>query len=412
MDLELRPATADEFDDMRAAVRRGFGQDSDPSDESRDGAFAVADMTRSRVVVDGGRMVGTSGAYPFQMSVPGGTVPTSGLTAVTVAPTHRRQGLLTAMMRAHFEDAAERGEPVSSLWASETAIYGRFGYGSSMDIMGVKVDTKAARLRRPEHPDEVRFVDRSEAEAILPPLHEKLRVARPGTMNRTADWWTHRHFADLKDWRDGATERRYVIVSRAGEDVGFAAFRQKSAWTSDLPEGEVRVEDAMAADDEAAASLWSFLATIDLFPRLVIQVDQPLDSELPWLAENSRAVTRSVGDGTWQRLVDVSAALEARSYRWTGDLVFSVEDDFLPANRGRYLLSVDGDGKATCHREADAPDGRDPLITASGLGALYFGSRSGRAVRAGGQLRAGDDQIDGIDAAFGWHPSAWCPDGF
>ncbi len=66
-------------------------------------------------------MVSTSGAYSLEMTVPGGKVACGGTTAVVVAPTHRRQGVLRQMMRAHLDDVKEHGEPIAALWASDSA---------------------------------------------------------------------------------------------------------------------------------------------------------------------------------------------------------------------------------------------------------------------------------------------------
>ena len=94
---------------------------------------------------DGDRIVGGAGAFPFELTIPGGTVPCGGVTVVGVLPTHRRRGVLTAMMRAQLEDIRDRGEPIAALWASEEVIYRRFGYG----LASLSGEWPADRLRRP-----------------------------------------------------------------------------------------------------------------------------------------------------------------------------------------------------------------------------------------------------------------------
>ena len=77
-----------------------------------------------------GKWISTCGAYSRVMTVPGGAVPVAAVTFVTVQPSYRRRGLLTQMMQHQLADIVERGtEPVALLWASESSIYGRFGYG-------------------------------------------------------------------------------------------------------------------------------------------------------------------------------------------------------------------------------------------------------------------------------------------
>src|SRR4029078_8522579 len=70
-----------------------------------------------------------AGGFPSPCCWPRGALPCAATTVVGVAPTHRRRGVLRSMMRAHLDDAHERGEPLAALWASEETIYGRFGYG-------------------------------------------------------------------------------------------------------------------------------------------------------------------------------------------------------------------------------------------------------------------------------------------
>ena len=109
---------------------------------------------------------GIYGVFPLTLSIPGQDagarqVPCAGLTWVGVHPDHRRKGVLTAMMRHHFEHVHEQdGTYVSALHASEPAIYGRHGYGrASLELAGEPVqrhDADRARSggpgRRGHHP--------------------------------------------------------------------------------------------------------------------------------------------------------------------------------------------------------------------------------------------------------------------
>src|SRR5438105_11399722 len=101
----------------------------EPTPERIERFMRVLDHERMHAAWDDGKIVGGAGAFTFEMTVPGGTVPTAGVTVVGVYPTHRRRGVLRSMMRAQLDDVHERGEPLAALWASEETIYGRFGYG-------------------------------------------------------------------------------------------------------------------------------------------------------------------------------------------------------------------------------------------------------------------------------------------
>ncbi|HEX6400233.1 MAG TPA: GNAT family N-acetyltransferase, partial [Actinomycetota bacterium] len=99
-------------------------------DDEVEASLPTIETDRSFVALDGDRMVGTSAAITTQMVVPGGDrVPVAAVTMVGVNPTHRRRGINTQMMAAILEQASDRGEPLAALFASEGAIYGRFGYG-------------------------------------------------------------------------------------------------------------------------------------------------------------------------------------------------------------------------------------------------------------------------------------------
>src|SRR3712207_2072356 len=104
----------------------------DPSGPYQDEPSPVAELDRSLGLVEDGRVVATSGIYSMQLTVPGAVVPMAGVTWVTVAPTHRRRGILTAIMRRQLTELHEQErEPVAGLWAAEAAIYGRFGYATA-----------------------------------------------------------------------------------------------------------------------------------------------------------------------------------------------------------------------------------------------------------------------------------------
>src|SRR5215217_3140176 len=108
----------------------------------------VAELDRSLGLLDGNRFAATAGIYSFEMAVPGGVVPTAGITWITVAPTHRRRGLLTAIMRRQLDEVHAAGrEPVAALWAAESSIYGRFGYAPASWRGGWTGRTERLRLR-------------------------------------------------------------------------------------------------------------------------------------------------------------------------------------------------------------------------------------------------------------------------
>ena len=140
MVVEIRAIRPDEFEEFRQTMGLVFGFDP-PNGNNR--VLRLLPLDRTRCGFDGGRMISTSGAYGLQMTVPGGEVACGGTTAVTVSPSHRRRGVLRKMMRAHLDDVKEHGEPIAALWASDSAIYGRFGYGCASICYDVEVEPDA-----------------------------------------------------------------------------------------------------------------------------------------------------------------------------------------------------------------------------------------------------------------------------
>ena len=138
---------------------------------------------------EGGRAVGGLGAFPFQLTVPGGRVPAAGVTIAAVLPTHRRRGVLRGMMRALLDACHARGEPVAYLWATEDTIYGRFGFG----LASLTAEIDLARERSAFHTSlatsgRVRLIPPATAEELVAPIYERVAVETPGMFARSSTW--------------------------------------------------------------------------------------------------------------------------------------------------------------------------------------------------------------------------------
>ena len=360
-----------------------------------------------------GQLVAVHGSYAFTAPVPGGTVPCSGLTWVGVRPDHRRRGLLSAMIDAHFERSLQRGEPVSALFAAEAAIYGRFGYGCAADELGVEVPRGAA-LRPVAGSGEltVRFdtADRTRHAELVDAVHRAAGGGRPGWMTRDSAQQRANQVADPPPWRHGGEPLRIATVHAPdGGPRGYALVRRKEKWGDAGPEYAVTLRELVAVDAAAAHRLWSFVLDLDL-TKSVTASHLAVDDPLTHLLVDRRAAVPKLADNVWVRLLDLPAALAARRYAAPVDVTLEVTDTRLPANAGRWRLATTGasdDGWVAQVTRTDAP--ADLALDVRELGAAYLGGRSlGAQARAGlvRELRPG--AAAAATASFGWPLAPVC----
>src|SRR5688500_18435788 len=367
-------ASVEELTDAVGAISHYFGSPRDVERAER--LSRVLPLERIHAAFDDGRTGGGAGAFPFQSSVPGAVVPCGGVTVVGVLPTHRRRGALTAMMRAQLEDIRDRGEPIAALWASEEVIYRRFGYGFASFAGEICIDRGYAALREPPEPSaRGRLVTLEEARELVPPVYDRVRVRTPGMFERTPAWWELRNLDDPPDRRNGGGVKNAVLMEIDGEPRGYALYRLNPKWESGSSIGHVDVIEAVADGTVATQELWRLLLEMDWMATIRADL-LPVDHALFHMLRYPRRMKMRLSDGLWIRLVDVGAALSARSYASDEPVVFEVDDSFLPDNSGRWRLA---DGKAARTDEA-----ADLALDVGELGAVYLGGFTfGELVRAG-----------------------------
>lgn len=407
MDVELRAVTDEEFDELLRVDHAAFS--SAPSDaDRREDLRKVVENDRTRCVFEGGRMVAASAAFSFELTLPGlTTVPVAAVSLVGVLPTSRRRGHLTRMMGALLDDAAERDEAVAVLLASESVIYGRFGYGAASAHVATEIDTRHAALRpsAPADTGRVVLLDAVAAAKVLPSVLDAARRLQPGDLRRPGPWWDGT-FRDPEADREGAGPLFHAVHENAGGEAdGYATYRVKHTWEHALPDGRVLVSEVVGLDRVAETALWRFLFSLDLVSKVEAEL-RPLDDPVRWMLVDPRRLRVTMtSDMLWVRLVDVAAALAARRYRVPGTLVFEVADGFRPGVAGRYRLEGGPDG-AECHRTDDAPD---LGLTAEDLGALYLGGVAASTLAAAGRVvehRPG--ALAEADAFLGGSPLPFC----
>jgi predicted acetyltransferase len=393
----------DEFTRAVFAIGQYFGMT--PTEEHMQRFHDQITGERMHAAWENGSIVGGAGAFAFDLTVPGADLPTAGVSVVGVYPTHRRRGVLRALMRAQLDAAHERGEPLAALWASEETIYGRFGYGMasfSGEITLAHEYTAFAQQFEPE--GTLRFLEPDGASDVLLPLFDNVRRVWPGMFSRDRLWWEQRELKDPEERREGAGPKRWIVYERDGSPAGYAAYRHKPGWDEGSTVAELRVIEALATTAGALRDIWAYLLAID-WKATVKAFLLPPDHPLFLLLANPRRLRYRMGDGLWVRLVDVGAALSGREYLADGSIVFDVKDDFCPWNEGRWKLEG---GQAT-----RTDDDADIALSTQALASAYLGGIPFTALADAGRVEPlTDDALRRADALFRWDRHPWCPEIF
>ena len=400
--IDIRIPTAEETEIFRFVLARNFGVDHRP--DGLEGFTRIWERDRAFCAWDGTELVGTSGSFSLQLTVPGGTVATGGTTMVSVAPTHRRKGILREMMAAHLKDVADRGEPLAALWASEASIYGRFGYGVAAQKVELRIPRTFTGLHRlAPAPAPVRLVDEHEARRRIPAIYETVASWWPGFLARSAAWWEERWFKDPPDRRNGATALRFALTTN---NDGYAIYRQKHKFEQGISQGQLIVLDVLGTNPESWVGLWSFLIQHDLPATIETFNRSPIDPIFD-LLEAPRRMTASPSDSIWIRTNEPAAALASRRYQTEGHMVFEVIDPFMDR---RVVIELDGgpDG-ATCQITDKAPD---LVLDIEDLGACYLGWSRFRTLARAGRIGGDKNSLTLADQMFTWDPQPWCPEFF
>jgi predicted acetyltransferase len=376
-----------------------------PSDEELERFRRYLPLDRMHSAFDGKKALGGAGAFDFEVSVPGGSVACAGVTVVGVYPPYVRRGILTAMMRAQLDDAHERGDVLAMLWASDERIYGRYGYGLASLVGEIELPRDRADFAGKAEPrGTVAYVELEKARPVIEPIWRHVFGERPGMFMRSRDWWEARTLLDPPERRAGAGPKRIVTVEIDGTVEGYAMYRHAPNFAEGLDAGRILAMEVLARSLEAERDLWRYLVSLEWASTVKARL-LPLDHPLFWILAQPRRMRMRVGDGLWVRLVDVGAALSARSYSAPGPIVFEVEDDFCPWNAGRWKLES-GEAKRT---RAAVDIGCDVTALASVyLGGFTFPQllRGGRIeeVKKGAAARA--------DAMLRTDIQPWCPEIF
>jgi len=429
----IRPVSAEEFDTFNTVDLHAF-HGSPLTQEERELVTSRLEFDRTLAAFDGATPVGTTAAYSFQLTVPGlRMLPAAGITWVSVLPSHRRRGVLRSMMRRQLADVRDRGEPLAVLWASESVIYSRYGYGRAMwqaDFTLYRGEGTLARTAPAGDGLRLRLADPAAALPELAKVYDAVLPTRPGFIARNETWWQGPVY-DPPDRRHGNSPLHCVLAEDDSGPRGYALYSALNRWDSDtsLPDAVLNVREMVATDAAASAALAADLLSRDLTAEFRVR-GRPVDDPLLYQLADIRRARPRLKDALWLRIIDVPGALARRRYSAPADVVIEVRDDLLPSNAGRWRLTTAGPAgpagpaapagpagegaglEASCV-PAGAAEQADVLLDVTELGAAYLGGTTIGALAGAGLVAEGrPGAVRELSTALAWDPAPWCPVNF
>lgn len=417
--IRYETPTPDDLEELYRVDARNFGAPTRSGDLKK--LAEGLELDRFVVGRDGGAIVAVAGSYRLELTLPGNTpVPMAGTTWVSVNATHRRRGVNRRLMQILAEQAADRGEPLMGLMASEGGIYERFGYGMATRRRSVVIDRRRVEMDPACRPDPGQVTifdltaDRAAIEAELMARFERFRLVTPGEITRTPF---------LFRWSmPEPSESR--LVGGCLHDDGYALWVIDQDWAEGDPAHHMRLVDLIAVTPRAHRALWYTVLSVDLVGEIRTRSAVPLDDPLPYLLSDPRALkTEALADHTWLAVLDPVTAFGSRSYRTDDSLVVAIGDaggsSNTPGSGGLGNRSLFGPGDTF---RISATDGEvevtavttepDLVARPSALGPLLLGGISPSALAAGDRLVGSPAALSRADAFFGSDPRPHCTSDF
>ncbi|MDE0224848.1 MAG: GNAT family N-acetyltransferase [Gammaproteobacteria bacterium] len=404
MDIEFRPATAEDMGQfgMLAGYVYGGAYGDGPDN-------LVASVTRPEWTLcafDGNRLVSSFSTVPFTMRANGVALPIGGISAVGTLPEYRRRGLVRRIMTRAFADMRDGGRPVAALWASQAAIYQRYGFAMASALRSYAVDTVDIGFHDGDGGgSRVERLDVASGYGLIKDVYVHFVADRMGYLHRAQPLWLHNAFEERQ--ADGPV---HIALSHgaSGPD-GYAVYTLREG-RRDHPTRtqEIGVRDLAWLSPDAYRSLWMYFKRHDLVGRVRWNSAPSDDPAIEYFLE-PRLLEARDNEGFWLRLVDVAASLAGRGWTTDGEISITVREDSLaPWNTGSYRLTVSG-GTADV---APCPTGTDIEISVKALASLYTGRRSARELSAWGLLNGNANAVQRADNLFATQHAPHCPDHF
>ena len=345
--------------------------------------------------------VATYAYHRKSLNVGTGTLlPVHQITAVTVRPSHRRRGLLRAMMGSDLAQAKAAGIPIAALTASESTIYGRFGFGVATHACDIEVRvTGGLEFIVPAAAAQgvVEIADAVVVGGLHNEIFARVHSTRYGSIGRQDMYRLIASGQGGYDSMDPVKNIRAALhYDQNGAVDGYVTYKP----VRDSEPATVEIVDLLAATDSAYLALWNFLGSLDLIDVIKWGL-APVVDPLEWAMAAKRLYKRTTTeDLLWLRILDTPGALAGRVYAADGNVTIHVGDPLGHAS-GIFKVAV-VHGKATVTRcPEDGSVGYGLSMGVSELSSLYLGTVSARTLQAAGRIRVVDeDAVAVFDTLF------------
>ncbi len=342
-ELRVVKADAPTWRNTVAVILRAFGQPVPSGDSGRDG---LRPESRRLALLSGDQVVGGCFAYDVALKLPGAaTVPAAALAGVGIEPSIQGQGGLKKLLRSHLCNSCEHGDIVSLLMASESGLYGQFGYAPATELAEYKLDTAQYSLRSPvKDSGRIELIEDLElARALCSEVHSAQSLA--GEMQRSADWWQHVISNGERNWIGGGPQ--FVAVHRddAGAADGYALYVLEEmapgeSWGDGNQRMRLMLRELVTLNHQAEVALFCFLCGI-AWVRELRWLLAPVDPPIKHFMRDPRQLVQVTRiDMLWIRILDMQKLFAACRFHRDGKLSFEYQDELLPENIGKYQLTV------------------------------------------------------------------------
>ncbi|MGH1490194.1 MAG: GNAT family N-acetyltransferase [Acidimicrobiales bacterium] len=403
--IELRPARSDEMGAIGSLGGYVYGGAFGDGPDSMTGSANRAEWTLC--AFDGSQLAASFITIPFTMRLNGEAMKMGGVSGVATHPEYRRRGLMRRLMTEATLEMREQGQTVAALWASQAAIYQRFGYSIGSVSRRYAVDSVDISFFDGDGGSStVEWLSVEAGFDAVRALYIAFIAERTGYLHRSRALWAAGVLEERPD--EGPV---HIALSRDGDGQpnGYMVYTLRAGKVAHRARSqELVIRDLGWLTLDAYRSLWSYVARHDLVGRAV-WATAPADDPAEELFSEPRMLHTEDGEGAWFRVIDVEAALSGRGYSQAGQVTLRLpEDDLAPWNAGTYTIETDGE-ETTVARSTGEPDA---VVPVKAMASLFSGYRSARRLRSWGLLSADDSAVDRLDRLFETRHLPHFPDHF